>query len=180
MARHPDWFDRLEAISTTVADAPEIQWFGRNEIRAIFACSERDSIRLLHKFGATIHQNALYVPRDALAAQLDVIRKSATYAAFQRQRHNLAGQLSAARAETQARHFSIAAENSSPETKPGFRDLPATITWRRTQPLGSARFEIVYRNGSDLMTQLAAFLAAAGVNREEFFAGTEPENDADA
>ena len=54
-------------------------------------------------------------------------------------------------------------------------DLPKTITWRRADGLG--RFEVLYDDGADLMWQLAEFLRAAGVNRDEFFAATEPCDD---
>jgi hypothetical protein len=55
-------------------------------------------------------------------------------------------------------------------------DLPETIIWRRAGPTGPARFEIRYDDGADLMWMLAEFLNAAGVNRAEFLAGTEPED----
>src|ERR1700704_4549848 len=105
MARHPDWFERLDAITEVVCQADKVEWLGRNEIRAIFSCSERDGIRLLHKFGAVQRDNALALPRSALLAQLQAIRAGSTYAAFLHQREGIAGQLSAARAETAARQF---------------------------------------------------------------------------
>ncbi len=172
MARHPEWFERLEAISQTVRRS-ELEWLGRKEVRAIFGCSERDSIRLLHKFGAEERDNALSLPRPSLLAQLDAIRGGSTYAAFQSQRHSVARQLTAARTESAARQFRV--ESPAPA---GLDALPATITWRRITATGPARFEIVYQDGADLMRQLAEFLSAAGSSREEFFAGTEPHDDA--
>ena len=77
----------------------------RKEIKAIFGCSERDSIRLLHKFGAEERDNALSLPRSALLAQLGAICRGTTYGAFLRQRQEVARHLTAARAETSARQF---------------------------------------------------------------------------
>ena len=176
MARHPDWFERLEAITEVVRQAAELEWLGRNEMKAIFNCSERDSIRLLHKFGAQERNNALTLARPSLLAQLEAIRGGSTYAAFLRQRQDVARQLTAARAEAAARQFRV--RPSTPEDELArFQDLPKTIIWRRAPTAGPGRFEIQYQNGADLMWQLAEFLSAAGVNREEFAAATEPHDD---
>ena len=172
MARHPDWFERLDAITDAVRHAEEIAWFGRNEIQAVVGCSQRDSIRLLHKFGATQRDNALSLPRPALLAQLQAIRAGSTYAAFLSQRQGVARQLGKARAEAAARNFR-ARPVVPEEPGPRLQDLPGTITWRRPASGPEGRFEILYRDGADLMRQLAEFLAAAGVNREEFLAATE-------
>jgi hypothetical protein len=56
-------------------------------------------------------------------------------------------------------------------------DLPATITWRHSGRNGPGRLEILYNDGAHLMWQLAAFLSAAGSNREEFLESTEPADD---
>ena len=177
MARHPDWFQRLDAIVEIVSRADRLEWLGRTEIEAIFACSQRDSIRLLHKFGASERDDALSLPRTALLAQLQAIRSGTSYAAFLRQREGVARELTAARAATAARQFKV--RPVVPDAPPArFEDLPDTITWRRPFGNGPARFEIVYRDGADLMGQLAEFLATAGVNREEFFAATEVADDA--
>ena len=170
MARHPEWYERLEAITEVVHRAGQLDWLGRNEIKAVFGCSERDSIRLLHKFGAAERDDALSLPRTALLAQLEAIRTGTSYAAFRRQRQNVAKQLSAARTESAARQFRVGPAVAA-DARPRLENLPATITWQR------GRFEILYRDGADLMRQLAEFLGAAGVNREEFFAGTEPSDD---
>ena len=88
----------------------------------------------------------------------------------------MAKHLSAARAETAARQFRV--RPAVPEERRArLEDLPPTITWRRASLVGPGRFEVVYDDGADLMWQLAEFLGAAGVNREEFFAGTEPSDD---
>jgi len=176
MARYPDWFDRLDAIQEVLTQVENLEWLGRNEIKAIFNCSERDSIRLLHKLGAENRNDALCLTRSALLLQLDAIRQTPTYAAFLRQRNQVAERLAAARAETRARHLAIPVRKEANSSTPQLETLPETITWRRSQPTGAARFEIVYRDGFDLMSQLAEFLSAAGVNREEFFAGTEPHD----
>lgn len=176
MARHPEWFERLDTIVEVVRQADHLEWLGRTEVKAIFNCSERDSIRLLHKFGAEERANALSLPRSALLAQLEAVRGGSTFAAFSRQRQGVAKQLAAARAETSARQFRVRA--ALPEERPArLQDLPPTITWRRAAARGPARFEILYDDGADLMWQLAEFLNAAGVNRTEFLAGTEPTDD---
>ena len=51
MARPPDWFDRLDALQA-ILRASEIPSLGRREMRELFACSERESLRLLNRFGA--------------------------------------------------------------------------------------------------------------------------------
>ena len=102
MARHPDWFERLDAILEITREAAT-EALGRNEIRAIFGCSERDSIRLLHKFGATPVHDALSLSKTVLLTQLEEIRSGPAYAAFRRQRQQLAQTLAVARAENVAR-----------------------------------------------------------------------------
>jgi hypothetical protein len=172
MARHPDWFERIDSI-TEVVRQTDLEWLGRNEVRAVFQCSERDSIRLLHKFGAEERDNVLSLPRSALLAQLEAIRGGSTFAAFLRQRQDVARQLGAARAEAAARQFRFGP--ALPPDRPArFEDLPGTITWRRKESGGRGRFEVLYADGADLMRQIAEFLRAAGVNREEFMAATEP------
>jgi hypothetical protein len=174
MARHPDWFERLDAIHEVVRRA-EVDWLGRKEMKAIFGCSERDSIRLLHKFGAEERDNALSLPRSALLVQLETIQAGSTYGAFLRQRQEVARHLAAARAETSTRQFRVRASSREQPRLRSFEDLPATLTLGRG-PNGLGRFEIVYTDGADLMRQLAEFLSVAGVNREEFFAATEPSD----
>lgn len=176
MARHPDWFDRLDHIVEVVLKAEHIERLGRNEMRAIFNCSERDSIRLLHKFGAEEQGDALSLPRESLLTQLRAIRSGARYEMFLRQRQEVARYLKAAGAEAAARQFRV--KPADPEDRPArLQDLSKSITWRRRNRQEPGRFEILYDDGADLMRQLAEFLSAAGVNREEFFAGTEGESD---
>ena len=177
MARHPDWFERLDAITEVVSRAEGLPWLGRHEFKAIFSCSERDSIRLLHKFGATEKDNTLSLPRAALLAQLEAIRAGSTYAAFLRQRQGVAKHLTAARTEAATRQFQVRPA-APPEPRPRLEDLPKTIAWQRTAGQGTGRFEVVYRDGADRMWQISEFLSAAGVNREELFAATEPSDDA--
>jgi hypothetical protein len=154
-----------------------LEWIGRKEMKAIFCSSERDSIRLLHKFGAVERDNALSLPRSALLAQLEAIRSGSTYAAFLRQRHDVVQHLPAARADAAARQFRV--PSRAPEDlRARFKDLPKTITWRRAVASGPGRFEILYDDGADLMRQLAEFLSAAGVNRQEFLAATDPSDGA--
>ncbi len=173
MARHPDWFLRLDTIVEVLRSA-ESESLGRKEMSALFGCSERDSIRLLHKFGAEEIDDALSLPRPALLAHLEAIRGTSNYAAFLRRRQQLAKKLSTARTEGAARQFRITPVSPHPK---GLKDLPKTITWRRGNPDEPGRFEILYDDGSNLMLQIAEFLAAVTVGREEFFAATEPRNE---
>ena len=177
MARHPDWFERLDPIIEVARQSSGLDWIGRQEMKALFCCSERDSIRLLHKFGAEERDNALSLPRTALLAQLEAIRSGSTYAAFLHQRQDVVQHLNAARAEASARQFR-ATPRAPQDRLARLQDLPKTITWRRSETAGPGRFEILYDDGADLMWQLAEFLSAAGVNRDEFFAATEPSDGA--
>lgn len=171
MARFPEWYERLDAIHEVIHRSDAIEWLGRNEMKAVFNCSERDSIRLLHKFGAEERENALSVSRSALLAQLEGIRRCSSYGAFVRQRQGVAKELATARAECVARQFRV----PGPEARRArLQDVPETVKWRRLAGSGAGRFELLYDDGADLMWQLAEFLSAAGVNREEFFAATEP------
>src|ERR1044071_8279901 len=99
MARYPEWFERLDAILAVVSETTGLEWIGRQEMQALFAVSERDSIRLLHKFGAPERDDALSLPRPALLAQLEAVRSGSAYAAFRRRRHDVSQQLTTARAE---------------------------------------------------------------------------------
>ena len=172
MARHPEWFERLDPILEVVRQFRQLDWIGRKEMKAIFCCSERDGIRLLHKFGAVERDNALSLPRTALLAQLEAVRSGSTYAAFLRRRHDVVTHLTEARAEAAERQFRA---SRAPEDRHArLEDLPKTITWRRGAAAGPGRFEVLYDDGADLMSQLARFLSAASINREEFLAGTEP------
>ena len=177
MARHPDWFERLDSITEVVRQSGGPEWIGRKEMQAIFCSSERDSIRLLHKFGAEERENALTLARSALLVQLEAIRSGTTYAAFLRQRQDVVKQLTAAQAEAAARQFR-AASRVPADRQARLENLPKTITWRRAAPTGRGRFEVLYDDAADLMWQLSEFLSAAGVNRDEFFEGTEPSDGA--
>lgn len=176
MARHPEWFDRLNIIVEVVRQSYELEWIGRQEVKAIFCCSERDSIRLLHKFGAEEKNNILSLARLSLLSQLEAIRGGSTYANFLRQRQDVAKHLSAARAETAARQYQLRPAVPS-KLQVRLEDLPHTITWRRASISGPGHFEILYDDGADLMCQLAEFLGAASLSREEFLAGTETVDD---
>ncbi len=173
MARHPEWFERLDSIEETVRQSETVEWLGRQEIAAVFGVSDRDSIRLLHKFGGERRADALAVSRSALSAQLEAVRRGSAYLAFAQQRQQVAKHLQAARAESAARKFRVGP--AIPDSgRVRLEDLPSTLTWKRASSDAPGRFEILYDDGADLMWQLSEFLAAAGVNREEFFRATEP------
>ena len=173
MARHPEWFVRLDLIEETLRESPVLA-LGRPEIRAAFGVSERDAIRLLHRFGGESRANALSLPRSALLAQLYAVRQGPAYQAFERQRQAVAQHLAQARDESRARQFRARSSPVEFNDRASLGDLPQTIAWRRSDPVGPGRFEIRYDNGEDLMWQLSEFLRVAGQNRAEFFRATEP------
>jgi hypothetical protein len=176
VARAPDWFARLDAILDVARSPATPDWLGRAEVKKLFAVSERDAIRLLHKFGAAERNDALALAREALVIQLEAVRRGDTFTAFARQRQGVAENLATARAEAAARQFRVrAATAEKPRAK--LADLPATLTWRRVPGPGPGRFEILYDDGADLLWQLAEFLAAAGSHRREFLEATEPADD---
>lgn len=72
--------------------------------RPIFCCSERDSIRPLHKFGAVERDNALPCPGPLCWPSWSSIRAGSTYRRLWASTR-IAKHLSAARAETAARSF---------------------------------------------------------------------------
>jgi len=125
MARHPDWFERLDAILDTIRQMP-IESLGRKEMKAVFACSERDSIRLLHKFGAAVNADALSLPHYSLRAQLEALRSGTAYSAFLRQRQQVAKHLAVAHAENVARRRRIPGSAQFQAGK-SLADLPAGV-----------------------------------------------------
>ena len=154
MARHPDWFERLDAILDSTRQTP-LECLGRKEMKAIFGCSERDSIRLLHKFGAQEVADALSLPRFSLLTQLDAIRSGTAYAAFLRQRRQVAKHLSVAHAENAARRRRIP---GSAQFQPGksLADLPAGV---RLEP-GRVVCEFAYPEDFWAMIDTLADIAA--------------------
>lgn len=175
MARHPEWFERLDRIEEGIRQAG-IEWFGRREIQAVFQCSERDSIRLLHRFGATERNDVLSLPRTALLTELDAVRSGSAYGNYVRQRQEVARRLSEAQAEMAARQFAVGPKVAQPG-RARFEELPATIRLAPAFRDAPGRLEILYTDGADLMRQVACFLATAGVNRDEFLAATEPSDE---
>ena len=125
MARHPGWFERLDAILDIARQSPA-ECLGRKEMKAVFGCSERDGIRLLHKFGAREIADALSLPRSSLLTQLEALRSGTAYSAFLRQRQQVAKHLAVAHAENVARRRRIP---GSAEFQPGksLADLPAGV-----------------------------------------------------
>lgn len=129
MARHPDWFQRLDSILAAAREAPS-DTFGRREIRALFGCAERDSIRLLHRFGAEKAADALSLPRGLLVSHLEAVRRSPAYATFQRKRRQVAKHLAAAQADHIARQQPIAGTVDFQSGRT-FADLPAGLRLER-------------------------------------------------
>ena len=154
MARHPDWFNRLDAM-LEVGRQTQVDHLGRLEVRALFAVSERDSIRLLHKFGAAKINDSLSLPRASLLTQLEALRSGAVYAAFLRQRQQAAQNLAVARAENVARRRRVP---GSAEFQAGksLADLPAGV---RLEP-GRIVCEFAYPEDFWAMIDTLADIAA--------------------
>jgi len=70
--------------------AGESESFGAPEIGAAFRSGYRESVRLLHQFGARYESDLLSVGRPALLAQLEAVRSGETYRAFLRKREGVA------------------------------------------------------------------------------------------
>jgi hypothetical protein len=84
MARYPEWFERLDGILSELKGSPER--LGRDEIRVLFGIGERDSLRLLNRFGARRSGDALAIDRGSLLHQLEALRSTGAYRAFRAQR----------------------------------------------------------------------------------------------
>jgi DNA-binding MarR family transcriptional regulator len=82
MARFPDWYSRLDSILET---ASPLETLGRREIQTLFACSERDSLRLLNQFGATKQKDALRITPSQVRAHLEALRDSPTFRQYRQQ-----------------------------------------------------------------------------------------------
>ncbi len=168
MARHPDWFGRLDTIFSVVQKTP-IEWLGRREIKAIFSCSERDSIRLLHRFGATENNDALCLSTPSLMSQLEAVRAGLPYAAFLRQRQRVAQTLTVAQAENVARQRRIDGSVDFRYDR-SISDLPANI---RLEP-GRVTFAFTYPDEFWALVNELANIAAQDV--ESFEAATLAKN----
>lgn len=160
MARHPDWFQRLDAILDAARGA-DVESLGRVEIRALFGCAERDSIRLLHRFGATKAADALSLPRALLVEGLESVRASASYTVFLRKRRQVAKHLEAAHADHAARRQTIA---GSVDFQPGksFADLPAGVH------LEQGRIICEFTRPEDFWAQIDALADIAAGAPEDF------------
>ena len=154
MARHPDWFERLDAILDITRQSPA-ECLGRKEMKAIFGSSERDSIRLLHKFGAREVADALSLPLSSLLAQLEGIRSGTAYSAFLRQRQQVAQNLAVAHAENVARRRRIPGSVDFQADK-SLADLPAGV---RLEP-GRIVCEFAYPEDFWAMIDALADIAA--------------------
>ena len=154
MARHPDWFERLDAILDITRQSPA-ECLGRKEMKAVFGCSERDSIRLLHKFGAQEIADALSLPRSSLLTQLEALRSGTAYSAFLRQRQQVAKHLAVAHAENVARRRRIPGSAQFQAGK-SLADLPAGV---RLEP-GRIVCEFAYPEDFWAMIDALADIAA--------------------
>lgn len=175
MPARPAWFrdlpcilEKLERSSRSLLD--------RQAVEALFGVEERRARQLLRQFagpeGLVPVGNALGVPRDRFCHHLRRFAQGEEVAQAEEEGRYAAEQREDLKSETPAQRFRILL--GEPVGRPRLAQLPETITWRRTQPFGPARFEIWYDDGADLMEQMAKFLRAASAQKEEFYAGTEP------
>ncbi len=136
MPRHPEWFERIAAIEDAVREATETEVFGAQEIGAAFQLGYRESLRLLHKFGARVEADALRVSREALLAQLEAVRASTSYRSFLQKRSGIAQHLARAREESAARRLRVRPARAETE-RTRLEHLPRTLTWQRQAGLRS-------------------------------------------
>lgn len=135
MARNPDWFDRLPEILDTLrgSTAPTLN---RANLQDLFAVGERDSWRLLHRFGADRTAEALTIERSALITQLEAVGASTAYQVFCRRRNHVAGEMAVSRLAAQARFRRISGQvefvtgRTLPQLPPGITLEPGRIEAR--------------------------------------------------
>lgn len=170
MARTPDWFDRLPTILEALRNSPA-EILGRAEIQALFATSERDSWRLLRRFGAQLAGDLLSVEKTSLLSQLETLMVGADYQAFRRRKERVADDLAVTRPATQARFHRIA---GSPEfdTSRRLKNLPPDIK------LEPGRLEVRFGTEEDLWWLLDQLADIAAQDEAAFRSCIEPFEDA--
>ena len=165
MARPPDWFDRLDALQATLR-ASEIPSLGRREMQELFACSERESLRLLNRFGAVKIGDTLQLARRALLTQLEALRASRTFQLFRQKQQQLSETMAVARPASKARFRRIAGSvEFVPRT---WTELSADIT------LEPGRLEVRFATEEDLWFLLDQLADVAAQDGEGFRARIEP------
>jgi len=134
MARYPAWFERLDGILSELEGSPER--LGRDEVQALFGVGERDSLRLLNRFGARRSGDALALDRGSLLHQLEALRSTDAYRAFRAQRgavgRAVAAEAGKGREDAPShpkRHRIHGTANFVP--RPRLADLPPGVTLER-------------------------------------------------
>ena len=107
MARFPDWYDRLDIILDNLAEL-SLETLGRREVQKLFACSERDSLRLLNHFGATKQKDALRIAPSQLRAHLEELRNSPAFRQYRQQTEQVAALVEVAKPASRGRFRRIA------------------------------------------------------------------------
>lgn len=166
MARTPDWFDRLPNILGALRTSPA-ELLGRAEIQALFGTSERDSWRLLGRFGAQLAGDLLSVEKASLLSQLETLMAGADYRAFRRRKDRVADDLAITRPATQARFHRIAG-NSEFDTSKRLKNLPSDIT------LEPGRLEVRFGTEEDLWWLLDQLADIAAQDEAAFRSCIEP------
>jgi hypothetical protein len=165
MARFPDWYSRLDTILQTLAESP-LETLGRREMQILFACSERDSLRLLNQFGAVKQKDALRIAPVRLRTQLEDLRDSPAFQRYRQRGGQVAAQMSAAQLAAQARFRRIAGSVKGVPRK--LAELPEGIT------LEPGRLEVRFQLEEDLWHLLDQLADIAAQDEQAFRQRAEP------
>jgi len=165
MARVPAWFNRLEAVLLTLQES---SWekLGRGELQTLFACSERDSQRLLKRWGATRTDGILQIERSALLRQLETLRDSPVYRAFLHKQGQVAARMTVAKPAAKARFRRIAGS---------LEGVPRKRTeWPEGLTLEPGRLEVRFQLEEDLWHLLDQLADIAAQDEHAFCRRAEP------
>jgi hypothetical protein len=167
MAKYPDWFDRLDSILTTLGASP-LDSLDRREIEALFACSERDSLRLLNRFGANKTGGTLQIERASLVRQLEALRTSGAYRSFLSKEDRVTGTMAVAKPASRARFRRIAGSAEFEPRRLG--DLPDAIT------LAPGLLQVRFELEEDLWYLLDQLADIAAQDSDAFRRRVEPRS----
>jgi hypothetical protein len=165
MARFPDWYNRLDSILETVA-ASSLETLGRREIQTLFACSERDSLRLLNQLGATKQKDALRITPSQVRAHLEELRDSPAFRQYRQQTEQVAAFVAVEKPASKARFRRIAGTIHGVPRK--LAELPAGIT------LEPGRLEVRFELEEDLWHLLDQLADIAAQDEHAFRRRAEP------
>ena len=165
MARVPDWYLRLEDLLLAVQESSR-EKLGRGEVQTLLACSERDSQRLLKRWGATRTDGALQIERAALLRQLETLRDSPAYRTFLQKQGQVAARLTEAKPAAKARFRRIAGSLEGVPRQ--LAELPEGLT------LEPGRLEVRFQVEEDLWHLLDQLADIAAQDEHAFRQRAEP------